>query len=313
MILTITMNPSVDISYPLEKFVLNDVNRVTDTRKTAGGKGLNVARVIKLLDYPVGLSGILGGTIGEFIENELEKIDIPSHFLKISQESRNCIAILHDGQQTEILESGPTLSEQEATDFLTKFTHLLKEETVEMITVSGSLPTGLNSALYQQLVAIAQGEDVPILLDCSGEPLEKILLNSEKPTLIKPNQSELSQLMGRTLSDDPKELQAVLSESLFAGIPWIVVSLGAAGAFVKYEETFYQVEIPKITAVNPVGSGDATVAGLAVALAKQEDPISVIKTAMTTGILNTLEVETGSIDGTQFNDYFAQVKVIKMT
>src|SRR5699024_8156724 len=98
-ILAITMNPSVDISYPLETLQLNAVNRATDVSKTAGGKGLNVARVLHQLGSPVTASGVLGGTLGNFIEKQLDKVGINHDFMRIDQESRNCIAILHDDMQ----------------------------------------------------------------------------------------------------------------------------------------------------------------------------------------------------------------------
>ena len=108
MILTITMNPSIDISYPLDDFKLDTVNRVKNVRKTAGGKGLNVTRILKQLDAKVVASGLIGGFLGEEIKKDLTSNYIAHDFLPISGETRNCIAVLHKGQQTEILESGST-------------------------------------------------------------------------------------------------------------------------------------------------------------------------------------------------------------
>ncbi|WP_368908939.1 PfkB family carbohydrate kinase, partial [Bacillus wiedmannii] len=112
-----------------------------NVRKTAGGKGLNVARVVKQMGEDVLATGVIGGTIGDYIIQELTKSDIRNHFYKINQESRNCIAILHEGKQTEILESGPSLSAEEGDAFLEKYRELLSE--VSIVTISGSLPKGL--------------------------------------------------------------------------------------------------------------------------------------------------------------------------
>ncbi|MDN5810610.1 MAG: PfkB family carbohydrate kinase, partial [Tetragenococcus koreensis] len=103
MIISVTMNPSVDISYPLENFKLDTVNRVTNTTKTAGGKGLNVARVLQQTGANVLASGMIGGHLGEFIQTELENKKIQHDFFTINGQTRNCIAILHEGKQTEIL------------------------------------------------------------------------------------------------------------------------------------------------------------------------------------------------------------------
>ena len=104
MILTITMNPSVDISYQLDNLSINHVNRTNKLNKTAGGKGLNVTRVLNQLNEQVVASGLKGGKLGEFLEQSLNDHNIANHFFEIQGNTRNCIAILHEGNQTEILE-----------------------------------------------------------------------------------------------------------------------------------------------------------------------------------------------------------------
>lgn len=310
MILAVTMNPSVDISYPLNEFKLDDVNRVEDVSKTAGGKGLNVARVISQMEREVLATGILGGTIGDYIVKELENDQIKNDFLKTDKESRNCIAILHEGKQTEILEAGPTLSEKEGQDFLNKFKNLL--DTVSMVTISGSLPKGLPNHFYQSMLEMSHKNNIPVILDSSGESLKQTLLHDKKPFVIKPNLTELEQLLGSEVKKDVISLKAAVDNSLFEGVAWVVVSMGSEGAFVKHFNDYYQVAIPKIEVVNPVGSGDATVAGLAAALEQEEPDDAVLKTAMTVGMLNTMENGTGHIDFAQFDQYFELVEVTKL-
>lgn len=117
MILTVTMNPSVDISYPLEEFNLDTVNRVAKVSKTPGGKGLNVTRVLKQLNDKVVATGLIGGALGTDIKEKLLQTGIKNDFFEISGETRNCIAILHEGNQTEILEKGPTITKSESENF----------------------------------------------------------------------------------------------------------------------------------------------------------------------------------------------------
>ncbi|MEH7331111.1 tagatose-6-phosphate kinase [Neobacillus drentensis] len=310
MILAVTMNPSVDISYPIQDFKLDDVNRVENVRKTAGGKGLNVARVIEQMGEDVLATGVIGGTIGDYIIQELTKSDIENHFFKINQESRNCIAILHDGKQTEILESGPILSAEEGAAFLGKYQELLSE--VSLVTISGSLPLGLESGFYRQMVEIAWEKGISVIVDTSGEPLRQVLTHDVKPFAIKPNISELSQLLGIEVEESISSLKQLLNNELFHGIEWIVVSMGGTGAFIKNGGDFYKVTIPAINVVNPVGSGDATVAGLAVALKRKQSVQDILKTAMTTGMLNAMETETGYIDREKFGQLFEMVEVIKI-
>src|SRR4051794_6955051 len=104
MILTITLNPAIDISYQIPSFQFNESNRSSFTSKTAGGKGLNVTRVLQCLDLPVRATGFLGGTNGLFIQKELDQNKIQHDFVPIEGDTRNCIAVIHDSMQTEILE-----------------------------------------------------------------------------------------------------------------------------------------------------------------------------------------------------------------
>lgn len=309
MILTITMNPSIDISYPLDHLQIDDVNRVSQVSKVAGGKGLNVSKVINLLNHEVLATGITGGYFGQYIEDKLKKLELPYKFWHINQETRSCIAILHDGgKQTEILEAGPTLTEADGDQFLDHFKQLLK--TSSLVTISGSLPAGLSADYYAKLIELTHQAGKKVLLDSSGKSLEAGL--AAGPDLIKPNETELQQLLGQKIDlDDLDVLKAALSRPELANIEWVVVSLGARGAFAKHGQDFYEARIPKIKVVSPVGSGDSTLAGMAVAIDRGEKAEDVLRWGMTTGMLNTMEAKTGWIDPSQFDEYYKQVTVTK--
>ena len=306
MILTVTMNPSIDISYPLDELKIDTVNRVVDVTKTAGGKGLNVTRVLSEFGDSVAATGLVGGKLGEFL---VEHIDdkVTKRFFSIQGETRNCIAILHGDNQTEILEKGPEVQEKEGQDFLAYFKELLN--TVEVVAISGSLPAGLPVDYYASLVELANCAGKPVVLDCSGAALQAVLESPHKPTVIKPNNEELSQLLGKEVSEDLDELKEVLQEPLFAGIEWIIVSLGANGAFAKHGDTFYKVDIPKIEVVNPVGSGDSTVAGISSALSHHVDDVSLLKKANVLGMLNAQEKMTGHVNVYHYDGLYEQINV----
>lgn len=306
MILTVTMNPSIDISYPLDELKIDTVNRVVDVTKTAGGKGLNVTRVLSEFGDPVAATGLVGGKFGEYL---LENIggDVKKHFYTIAGETRNCIAILHGDNQTEILEKGPKIQEKEGQGFLGHFKELLN--LVDVVAISGSLPAGLPVDYYANLVHLANQAGKPVVLDCSGAALQAVLESDHKPTVIKPNNEELSQLLGREISEDLEELKAVLQEPLFEGIEWIIVSLGANGAFAKHGDTFYKVDIPKIQVVNPVGSGDSTVAGISSGLFHKESDQDLLKKANVLGMLNAQEKMTGHVNMSNYQTLFNQLTV----
>ncbi|BCP62731.1 tagatose-6-phosphate kinase [Streptococcus parasuis] len=307
MILTITLNPSVDIAYQLNQFQLDSVNRVEKVQKTAGGKGLNVTRVLKQIGEDVLATGFIGGELGNDVKNQLYQNHIKSSFVEISGETRNCIAILHEGQQTEILEQGPTIQEHEALNFIEHLRNLLSK--VEVVVISGSLPKGLESDYYVKIVELCKKFGVAVVLDCSGEALKKVLESKENPTVIKPNTEELSQLIGSDVTDENQELQSVLSSQIFQGIEWVVVSLGAKGAFAKHKDKFYRVRIPKIDVVNPVGSGDSTVAGIAASLAHALPDVELLKNANILGMLNAQEEQTGYVNLEHSEELYSQIEV----
>lgn len=233
---------------------------------------------------------------------------IAHDFLPISGETRNCIAVLHKGQQTEILESGPVISKEEAQAFLKHFEQLAAR--ADILSFSGSLPEGLPVDFYSQMLQICQ--EKPVVLDCSGEALTEVLKGEVKPRLIKPNTEELAELLGRRISTDIEELKAALTDPIFTGIEWIVVSMGGDGAFAKHHKKFYLVTIPKIAVVNPVGSGDATVAGLTAAIEKGSSDEDVLKQGNALGMLNAQEATTGHVELANYQALFDQILVTEI-
>lgn len=309
MILTITLNPAVDIGYTLDELSIDTVNRVADVTKTAGGKGLNVARVLQQLDEDTAASGFLGGSLGQFIRTEISEQGIDDFFITIDGATRNCIAVLHEGKQTEILESGPVITGDEAKEFLGEFAAYVQK--VDMVTISGSLPKGLTNDFYAQLVGIANQHDTPVLLDTKGELLNYTLKGESKPFLIKPNEDELADLLGEKVTDEAQIVTALQSER-FSGVSWVVVTTGATGAFVKHNQEIYRATTPKVDAVNPVGSGDSVIAGFASGLTRGLADEAFIKYGLSMGVLNAMETKTGSINPEKIEWFIDQIRVDKL-
>ena len=305
MILTITANPSVDISYKLDKLKIDDVNRTEEVIKTAGGKGLNVGNVLNILGQDVVNSGFIGGPLGEFIKESLAAKGQKERFVEISGDTRNCIAILHEGEQTEILEKGPEISAKERDKFLSNIDQITKD--CELINISGSLPKGLDVSFYEKIIKYAKDSNKFISVDTSGKTLENIIKAEVKPDLIKPNETELSDVLGFEVTKD--NLNEVLLKEPFKDIKIVIVSLGKDGAVVKIADKLYQASVPRVEAINPVGSGDSSVAGALFAISKGKDDQDIIKTSMTCGLLNVLNPNTATIDIKDFDKYYEQIKV----
>lgn len=305
MILTITANPSVDISYQLEKFNIDDVTRTSDIEKHAGGKGIHVGYVLKELGTKPVHSGFAGGKLGEFIEEGLEDRGQEARFVKIKGDTRNCIAILHEGKQTEILEVGPTISKKEEEEFLNKLDQI--SEGCHIINISGSLPKGLTSDFYKEIIKYAKKHDKFVSVDTSGKTLKDMINAEEKPDLIKPNETEIADVLGRKIGK--KDLKEILQEEPFKDIPYIIVSMGKDGAMVKIKDKIYNAKVPKVEAVNPVGSGDSSLAGALFAIDEGKSDEEIIKTSMTCGLLNVLTEEIAHIEIDKFDKYFEEIKV----
>lgn len=305
MILTITANPSVDISYQLEKFNIDDVTRTSDIKKHAGGKGIHVGYVLKELGAKPVHSGFAGGKLGEFIEEGLEDRGQEARFVKIKGDTRNCIAILHEGKQTEILEAGPTISKKEEEEFLNKLDQI--SEGCHIINISGSLPKGLTSDFYKEIIKYAKKHDKFVSVDTSGKTLKDMINAEEKPDLIKPNETEIADVLGRKI--EKKDLKEILKQEPFKDIPYIIVSMGKDGAMVKIKDKIYNAKVPKVEAVNPVGSGDSSLAGALSAIDEGKSDEEIIKTSMTCGLLNVLTEEIAHIEIEKFDKYFEEIKV----
>lgn len=306
MILTVTLNPSVDIKYTLNRFLIDAVNRVDEVIKTAGGKGLNVSRVLKQLGEEVGATGFLGGELGDFIRSELKKEGIYEWFLPIQGKTRNCIAILHEGMQTEILESGPTIQEHEIETFITHFAEIVPQ--VDIVTISGSLPKGVPQNFYQRLLNICAEHGKKVLLDINGKLLQTTLQGESKPYLIKPNEEELGQFFGRN-TETSEEIIIAIQDDVFQGIDWVFVSRGSKGAIVKHHDAIYKVSIPVVKAVNPVGSGDSVIAGMAAGIIRDFEEETLIRYGMTMGVLNALEEKTGYINPERIDWCINEIRV----
>lgn len=311
MILTVTMNPSIDTAYQLDHLVIDDVNRV-EPKKTAGGKGLNVSRVLVQLGDDVLATGLLGGHMGEFLADRMDDDHIPHSFTAIAGESRICIAVLHEGNQTEFLESGPTVAPEELDAFTAHFAELV--ERADCVTISGSLPKGVDAGYYAQMVKTAVEAGRPVLLDTSGAALDAALDAPVKPTLIKPNLTEINGLLGTSFTPDdlPELRRALAADTRFAAIPWVVVTMGGAGAVAFHEGRAYRVVMPDIPAVNATGSGDSTIAGFAHAIARGADDDTVLRCGNTCGKLNAMDPQTGHLVMDRWDEVYNAVAISEL-
>lgn len=305
MILVVNLNASVDKRYEIENVEKGQVMRARSVENTPGGKGLHVANVVTILKEACIVTGLLGGKSGEFIEDKLKDYGIQQEFVKINGDTRECLAFITDDLvQTEILEPGPEVSLKEQQAFLDRYMDLIKDASV--VVASGSVPRNVPTNFYRQLIEIANYQGKKFLLDTSGNLLKEGI--EGKPYFIKPNKDEIEALTGRKVECIEEAIREI-KEFQAKGIKFVAISLGVQGSIAGYEGKFYKVKIPKVEAVNPVGSGDSYVAGIAVALKRGYNIEETLKFASACGTANAMEIETGFVTEYVVNDLFKQVTV----
>lgn len=313
MILTITLNPSMDYNYLISSLSLDQVNRVENPHTSIGGKGINAGRVVAKSGGEVILTGILGGSVGKLILDTLIAENCYHlEFLMIEGNSRNAITIMHDkNTHTELVEKGLYLSPENEQLFFQRIASILKKYTIDVICISGSVNSD-NQSFHAELLTFIRsivGAEFPILMDISGKQLENVLLQSSvRPSFIKPNTYELEELIGQKI-DSTEELIAFLEQPLFDNIETIMISQGGDGALIKHGNSVYDVHIPKIKVVNTTGCGDSTVGGMAFAISQGFPIDEAIKYAMACGMSNSLFETNGMIDNSQVADFMKQVEI----
>lgn len=311
-VLTITLNASIDIAYHLPDLKINTTNRVANVSKTAGGKGLNVTRVGHQLGLDVTASGIVGGTSGLFIKQQLDRLHIPHQFLDSGLESRFCIAMITDEAQTELLESGLSLDETVQEQFVHFYKTLIQD--YDLIVISGSIPPGLQPSIYNSLIRIGKEQGKFVVLDVNGTTLASVLKMDAnvKPDLIKPNEEEIAELTEISNLASIDALKAALNQPIFDNLPNVFVTLGKNGALLKHHNQFYQVVIPSIEAINAVGSGDSAIAGFCLGLIQTNDIQSATQYAMAAGMANALQHETGYVNVQDFESLLPKISIVAL-
>lgn len=305
MILVVNLNASVDKRYKISEVTKGSVMRASHVDNTPGGKGIHVANVVTILKEDCIATGFLGGKTGEFIEEKLNEYNIRQDFVKIQGDTRECIAIITDDlTQTEILEPGPEVKISEQDEFIKKYTELIKDS--DIIVASGSLPRNIPKDFYGKLIKMANDLGKKFLLDTSGDLLKEGI--KAKPFFIKPNKDEIEALTGRKI-ESVEDAIAEIKEFHKQGIELVVISLGSDGSIAGYNNKFYKVNVPKVNAVNPVGSGDSYVGGIAVALQRGYNIEDMLKYASACGTANALEEETGFVNKNTVEDLFNQISI----
>ena len=290
MITTVTLNPAVDKTVEINNIAINSVNRVTSARLDAGGKGINVSKVILKLGGTSKALGFIGGSAGKFIKEYLDDMEIQNDFVVVKEETRTNLKIVDPLKQTntDINEMGPRITPQDLKKMEEKILELANEKAI--LVFSGSVPPNVEPNIYQQWIYQAKWKGAKTILDADGEMMR--LGIGAGPYLIKPNIHELERLLGREI----KSVDEVVAAGRFLmkehGVEVVVVSMGENGALFLNKEATILAEGLEVDVKSTVGAGDSMVAALAYALDQGETFEKAVALAVAAGTANVMTYGT---------------------
>lgn len=261
MIYTVTLNPALDRTLQIERLLDDDTTRVVSEQLYAGGKGIDVSRVIKELRGQSTALGLVGGYDGLQLEGLLINAGVMTDFTRIAQETRINIIVKEraTGRQFVISAAGPEISATEIGEFYRQILHI---QGMSYFVLSGSLPQCITPNVYAQLILAGRKKDAFVLLDADGDALKESI--DYLPSCIKPNRHELSRLVGRELHTEAEVLSAC-EEVHNRGVSHILVSRGKEGLILSTRERKIKAVGPQVQVESTVGAGDSAVAGFVLA------------------------------------------------
>lgn len=303
MIYTVTLNPSIDFIVRLDHLELGSVNRMTSDDKFAGGKGINVSRILQRLDVDNTATGFIGGFTGRFIENGLIAEGIKTNFVQVSEDTRINVKI-KAGEETEINGAGPKISDEKLEELKAILAGLSSEDTVVF---AGSAPSSLGNQVYNTLIPIAKKAGAEVVCDFEGQTLLDSL--NYQPLLVKPNSHELADIFGVELNG-LEDIEKYAREILAKGAKNVIISMAGDGALLVTPEAAYFAKPIKGTVKNSVGAGDSMVAGFTGEYVKSGDPIEALKWGVACGTATTFSNDLATAEF--IKETYQEVEVEKL-
>ena len=269
MIVTVTLNPAIDQTIEVDRFVEGDTNRVASIRLDIGGKGINVARGLKELGYEPLAMGFAPGDMGRVIEDQLADLGIGTDFTFISGDTRTNVTIIdrEHHRHTVLNAPGPNVTGDDLRHLYGRVDRRLRADT--WLVLAGSLPPPCTGDVYRTLIDHADAIGAMSALDADGPVVRDVLDRGGRPTLIKLNADELGRIRGDAVGTED-EVFAAAERVRALGVPAVVVTRGREGAIAVTAEGDFRVGIPDVAVVSARGAGDGFFAGLLYGLRRGE-------------------------------------------
>lgn len=292
MIYTVTLNPSIDYIVRLETVNIGHVNRMDSDDKYAGGKGINVSRILKRLGIDSTATGFIGGFTGQFITEALQQEGISTAFVPVSQDTRINVKIKAD-QETEINGPGPRIAEAELAELKHQLMGLSSDD---VVVFAGSAPSHLGNHVYKELLPLARQAGAAVVCDFEGQTLLDSL--AYQPLLVKPNNHELSSIFNVNL-ETLDDIESYARQILEKGAQNALISMAGEGALLVTKKATYFAKPIKGHVKNSVGAGDSMVAGFTGEFVKSGNALEALKWGVACGT------------ATAFSDDLANIEFIK--
>jgi 1-phosphofructokinase family hexose kinase len=309
VILTVTLNTAVDRTVAVPNFRLSQRHRAVESQTMAGGKGVNVARALKLLGRPVIATGLAGGATGTRILERLAEEAILNDFTRIEGESRTNLSVVDPttGEQTEINERGPRVTPEEVDLFVEKLLYLAQGATVCVL--AGSTPPGTEPDVYARLVTELKTLDVTSVLDTDGEPMRAGL--RAEPAVVAPNIGEAEEVVGHEFNDPDDKAMGLTGLIEMGAGDAIITNPGGCSAIVGRgsDRRRFEVQIEQLEPIAAVGSGDAFLAGYVAARYEGASPRDCLAYGVACGAQSTQHFGAGTLDPGEVDRLLQHVQV----
>jgi 1-phosphofructokinase family hexose kinase len=312
VIVTVTLNAALDRTLTVPNFQRGQRHRASQGLMLAGGKGINIARALKLLGVPVVATGLVGGRTGTRIVDELTGEAILNDFVRIEDESRTSTAVVDPTAPTytEINEWGPAVRPEELEMLLGKLAYLA--QSADAVVIAGTLPRDVDEGFYGEAIRELNRRGVRTVLDSEGQPLR--LGVQAEPFLVSPNQREAEGLVGQEFSDDDDFLLGLDSIAERGARNVLITQEAACFALLREERAArrYRARAPEVEPVSAVGSGDVLLAAFLAAWLDEKPADEALRAAVATGTASTLEVGAGRFDEREAGRLLNAVEVTEL-
>jgi len=304
-ILTVTLNPALDLGVETPALALGEVNRTGNTRLEPAGKGINVGRVLARLGHSVTVCGLLGETNAAPFEWLFENEGLQDRFVRVPGQNRINVKIAEPGGRvTDLNGPGFRIPEDALQRLESRLAPLLSE--CDAVVIAGSLPEGCSPSGLVGLVTLAARSGRPVWLDTSGEAL--IAGVGAAPFAVKPNADELSVWAGKPLNDI-EAIESAAARLQAGGVPHVVVSMGADGVFWHSPAGTLRSWAPPVSVISTVCAGDTLLAGMLHGILNQQPAEAVLKLATALSAECVQHIGVGNPDAPDFSTLLQETRV----